>query len=147
LREVGKNRLTLDPRLVTTEDNRLQELIRLIHLVLLLDRLDSILASLSDTSNKTIDSDLDPIPSLVSVHGVVSPTDGGDLAEADLLDVILEVLHVAGGGARGSVSPVSEEVDEDFGNADLLGSGEEGFEVVDVRVDSSVGDLSQRERR
>jgi hypothetical protein len=34
-------------------------------------------------------------------------------------------------------------VDVDFGDADLLGGGEKGFEVVDMGVDSSIGDLQQ----
>jgi len=136
-------KLTLDPALSSTNNDRLQELIRHVLLVVGLNARNRIHALLSDSANETVHSELNPLPPLVSIHSVVSSDDGSDLSESVLgeSDEVEELLHVASSRTRSGISTVSEEVDVDFGDTDLLGCLEESFEMVDVGVDSSVGDL------
>ena len=133
--------LTLDTTLVTVDDDGLQELVGLVLLVALLDSLDDILALLALTLDKALDSDLDALPTLVTVHRVVAADDSRDLAVLLLLEELEQVLRVAGSRAGRGVATVTEEVDENVWDALLLGGLKESLEVVDVRVDTTVGDL------
>lgn len=115
-------RLTFDPRLLrVTKDNRLQELIGLVLLILLFNSLDNIVGLLSLTLHQTINGDLDALPSLVSVHSVVPPNDRRDLSVFFLGDEIQQILNVACGRAGGSVTSVTEEVDVNVRDANFLG--------------------------
>ena len=132
---------TLDPAGVAVDDDRLQELVRLVLRVLLLNRLHWVFALLPFALDETVDRDLDTLPTLVTVHGVVATNDGGDLAVFLLLQEGEEVLRVSRGGAGGCVATVAEKVDIDVGDFLLLRGLEERVEVVDVGVYTTVRDL------
>jgi hypothetical protein len=126
--------LTLDAALVSTNDDRLEELVVLSLLVTLLDSLDRVVALFALAKNQALEGQLVPLPSLIAVHGVVPADDRGDLANADLLDGRQQLLQVTGSGLGVSVAAVAEEVDEDLGDAGFLGSPEEGIQVRLLRM-------------
>src|SRR5690242_71239 len=130
--------LTLDPTLLATENDGLQELVVL---ALLVSRLDGgywVAAFLTLTSNQALHADLDTVPPLIAVHDVVATDDGCDLAEPDLLGRLQQILHVTGAGLGVGVTAVTEEVDVDLGDAHLLRNLEQSDQVVDVGVDTAV---------
>ena len=134
---------TLDAGLLAAEDDGLQELILILLTtagVGVLDGLDGVSGLLALAEDETLEGNLDAVPALIAVHGIVAADDGGDLADADLLDGVLEFLHVAGGRLGVGVAAVAEEVDEDLGHAGLLGGLEERVEVGLLGVDAAVGD-------
>lgn len=137
-------RRTLDTRLVAADDDGLQELVGLVLFVAVLDCGDRVLALLTLAVDETVDGDLDALPALVAVHGVVPPDDGRDLADVLLVDEGEEVLEVPGGGAGRGIATVAEEVDVDVLEADLFRGLEEGVEVGDVGVDAAVGYLEKQ---
>lgn len=69
---------------------------------------------------------LEPIPSLIPVHGVVPAHHRGDLSHAQLLELGLELLDkvLAGGGRH--VPSVQKTVDIDLFNSLLPGHLEQG---------------------
>lgn len=127
-----REKLTLDAALVTTNNDGGQELILVLGTAKLISSLDSgngVLASLALAQNHTLQGELDSLPALITVHGVVSANDGGDLAEANLLESLDELLHVASTGLGVGITAIAEEVDEDLGDAVGLGGLDEGVEV------------------
>ena len=75
------------------------------------------------------------VPTLVAVHRVVAARDGGDPVGRQLGEVV-------DGRGRRDVAAVGERVDPR-----LLGSeAEQGFQVVDVRMDAAVGDEPEQVR-
>ena len=133
---------TLDTSLITTNNDRLEELIVLSLFVSLLDGLDRVTALLALAQNQTTQCDPNALPPLITVHGIVTANNRGDLASTNLLDVGEKLLHISGAGLGVGVAAVAKEVDEDIGNASLLGSLEEGIEVGLFRVlENSVRDL------
>lgn len=89
---------TLYSALIAINDNRLQELIRHVLLVVSFDGLDDAVLATLDlltlTLDQTIDSDLNPLPSLIAVHGVVPPDYRRDFAVTELLGEVEELLRV-----------------------------------------------------
>jgi hypothetical protein len=132
--------LTLDSRALGSRDDRLDELVGDVLGIAVLDGLDEVLTVhlVSRSVGKGIDGNLDSVPSLVSVHSVVSTRDGADLSDTNLLDVVLELLQVLGRGPGSSVSSVTEEVNVDVFDLVVLGSSEQGKEVLDVGVNTTV---------
>ena len=104
----------------------------------------NILALLTLALDKTVNSDLYALPALVTVHGVVAADGGSDLTILALLEELLELLGIASGRAGRSVATIAKEVDVDVRDTLLLGGLEESLEVVDVRVDTTVGDLRNK---
>lgn len=121
--------LTLEATLITSNNDGLEELVCLALLVTLLDGLDRVLAGLALALDKTLHGDLDTLPPLVTVHGVVTADNRGDLADAELLDLVLKLLHVGGAGLGVGVASIAEEVDVDLGDLVLLGGFEKSIEV------------------
>ena len=117
--------LTLDPTSVAVDDNGLQELVCLVLLIALLNGLDGVLGLLALTLDKAVDGDLDSLPTLVTVHGVVASDDGGDFTYLLLLYECEEIFHVPCGRSGCGVATIAEEVDVDFLEADLLRGLEE----------------------
>ena len=132
---------TFDPAFVAANDDWFQELIRFILLVSLLDGGDRILRRLALTVDKTLSSDLDSLPSLVTIHGIVPADDGDELSDLLLLDEVEEVLRIRCGGTWSSVTAIAEEVDVDVGNVELFRSLKECEKVVDMGMNTSVRDL------
>lgn len=107
----------------------------------MMNYLDGVRCLLTLTADKSIDSDLDTLPALIAIHGIVATTNGGDLAVVDRLDLLNQLLHVAGSRAGGGVTTVTKEVNVDLGNLSCLSSIQKSVEVVLVTVDSTVRDL------
>lgn len=122
--------VVLDAALLATDNDGLQELIVLILAVSLLDSCDGVAAVLALSENHTLEGNLDSVPALVTVHGVVAANDGGNLSDADFLGLVEKLLHVAGAGLGVGIASIAEEMDVDVGNANLLGHLEEGVKVV-----------------
>lgn len=125
---------TLDTALVAADDDGLQELVVLALLVPLLDGLDRVVALLTLAQDHALKRDLVPLPPLIAVHGVVPTNNGGDLANADLLDCGQKLLHVTGARLGIRIAPIAKEVDEDLGNPVLLGGLEQGVQMRLLRV-------------
>ena len=85
---------TLDTSFRTVNDDRLQELIRQILLVVLLYGLHNVLSLLSLSLHKPINSDLDPLPSLVAIHSIIPSNHGRNLPVALLFDEVEKILRV-----------------------------------------------------
>jgi hypothetical protein len=79
--------------------------------------------------DKTLEGNLEAVPTLIAVHGKVSADNGTDLANTDLLGGIDELLHVTSAGLGVGITAITEEVNEDLGHTKLLGGLEEGVEV------------------
>jgi hypothetical protein len=103
--------------------------------------LNGVRGLLANAADKTIDSNLDSLPTLIAVHGVVAASDGGQLSKVNLVQLVEQLLHVSSGGAGGGVATVAKEVDEDLGDLGLLGGIKQGEEVVHVTVDTTIRDL------
>jgi hypothetical protein len=99
-------------------------------LVPLLDGLDGIGALLSLAQNHALQGDLDSLPALVAVHGPVTTDNGGDLANAELVELADKLLHVSGTRLGVGVAAVAEEVDVHLGNLVLLGRLQQSVQVV-----------------
>lgn len=120
---------TLDTGLIAADDDRLEELVVLARLVPLLDGLDRVVALLALAEDHALERDLVPLPPLIAVHGVVPTNNGGDLANADLLDCGQQLLHVTGARLGVRITAITKEVDEDLGDPVLLGGLEQGIQM------------------
>lgn len=120
---------TLDARLLATDNDGLEKLVVLALVITLLDGLDRVGALLAFAEDKALESDLDTFPSLVTVHGIVSADNGGNLTNTKLLDLGEQFLQVTGTGLGVGVTAITEEVDVDLGDAILLGSLEESIKM------------------
>jgi hypothetical protein len=123
------------------EDDRLQELVRLVLLIPGLDGLDCVVRRLAFALHEPVHGDRDALPTLVAVHRVVPASDARYLADADLAEERGEVLRIARGGLGRGVAAVAKEVDVDVRDTLLLRGLEERLQVVDVRVHAAVGNL------
>lgn len=126
--------LTLDAASITVHDDGLQELVVLALLISFLDSGDRVTALLTLTKNQTLEGELDSLPPLVTVHGVVTTDNGGQLADTELLDGVQQLLQIAGARLGVGVTAIAEEVDVDLGNLVLLGGLEESIQVLLLRV-------------
>lgn len=88
--------LTLDPGVFRARDDGLDEFIRNVLCIPIFDSLDEIRAInfVSFALRQSIYGNLDPIPSLVSVHGVVSSSNRSNLSHSDLFDIVLQLLDI-----------------------------------------------------
>jgi hypothetical protein len=134
---------TLNPRLLGPADDGLDELVCDVLGIALLNSLDEVIGRLSNAGNQSLDSELDSVPSLITVHSVVSADNSRQLSDAILRDEVLYLLDVGGGRPWGGITSISEEVDVDFGDPMRLGDLEKGKEMVDVRVDTTVGNQTE----
>lgn len=135
---------TLDSAVLAVDNDGLEELVGLALLVAGLDGLDRVGRLLTLALDNAVHGLLNTVPALVTVHGVVTTDNSGDLAEAELVGVVEDGLHVAGARLGVGVTTVAEEVDVDLGHADLLGDFEESKQVVDVRMDTAVRDETEK---
>ncbi|KAG9527173.1 phosphoglycerate mutase 2, partial [Aureobasidium melanogenum] len=135
---------TLDSAVLAVDNDGLEELVGLALLVAGLDGLDGVGRLLALALDNAVHGLLDAVPALVTVHGVVTTDNSGDLAEAELVGVVEDGLHMAGARLGVGVTAVAEEVDVDLGHADLLGDLEQSEEVVDVRVDTAIRDETEQ---
>lgn len=109
--------------------------------MMMMNYLDGVRGLLALTADKSIDSNLDTLPTLIAIHGIVATADSSNLAVIDRLGLLNQLLHVAGSRAGGGVTTVAKEVDVHLGNLSCLGSIQKRVEVVLVAVDSTVRDL------
>ena len=122
--------LTLDTAVLAVANNGLQELIILVLGVSLLDCLDWITTLLTIAQDHTLHGDLNSLPSLITVHGIVSTNNCCNLANSDLLGLLQQLLHVSSSRLGVGVSPVTKEMDVDMRDSDVLGNSQESVEVV-----------------
>jgi hypothetical protein len=120
----------LDASFLSANNDGLEELIVLALLVSLLDGLDWVSALLTLAGAKSLETNLNSVPSLVTVHCVVSTNNTGNLTDTDLLDLGKQCLHISGTGLRVGVTAISEEVNVDIWNSNFLGDLEESVEMV-----------------
>ena len=137
----GPHYPTIDPSFVATDDDWLQELVRFVLLVSLLDGGNRIIRYLTLTLDQTLGSDLDPLPSLVTIHGIVSADDGNELSDLLLLDKVEEVLRILGGGTGSSVTAITEEMDIDVWNFEFLRGLKKCEEVIYMGMNTAVRNL------
>ena len=135
---------TLDPARVAVNNDRLQELVRFVLCVALLNHFNGILALLALALDQAVHCDLDALPALVPVHCVVATDDRRDLANLLFLNERNKVLHVPRRGAGRGVATVAKEVDVDVLETDLLRGLEERVQVGDMRVNATIRDLGER---
>lgn len=131
-------RHTLDTALIPINDEGFQKFIGLVLLVLRFDGLDGIINCLTLTTYKAVYSDLDSLPSLVTIHGVISSYNSGKLTILFLLQEFKEVLGIFRRRTRCGITTITKEVNIDMRNALLLGSLQEGVKVSYMRVNTPI---------
>lgn len=108
-----------------------------------LDGADGVVGLLAVAQDDTPEAELDAVPALVPIHGVVATDDGGELPDAELTETVEELLQVGDGALGVGITAIGKEVDEDVGYAELAGDFEESKQMADVRVDATIGDEAQ----
>ena len=78
------------------------------------------------------------VPFFVAVHGIVAPTDAGDLSDVVLAHLLLQLLDVARAVGGQRVASIHEAVHEDALHAVLLGHAQQRVKMVLVRVHAAV---------
>lgn len=137
----AKEGITIREETLLVDENGFKELISLIALIAFLNGLDTIgLLGTTILLGEAIDGQLDALPPLVTVHGVVTTTYGGDGTITQLADVGLQILVVTGGGLWRGITAIAEKVDIGLGDLGGLGSLEKALEVFDVTVDTTIRD-------
>ena len=84
------------------------------------------------------------LPAIVAIHGVVAADDGGDLADAELAQFLLELLHIFAAAVRRRVAAVHEAVNENVLDFFLRGHFEQREKMMDVRMDAAVAEESDQ---
>ena len=102
-----------------------------------------IAATLGVAEDHRVESFLLALPLLVAIHGIVAAADGGDLADAVLAHLLLQLLDVARAVGGQRVAAVHEAVHEHALHAVLLGHAQERVEVVLVRVHAAVREQTE----
>lgn len=128
----------LDPGLLVADNDGLEELIVLPLLVALLDGLDRVAALLSLAEDQALQRQLVPLPSLITVHGIVATNHRCDLTNADLLELSEKLLHITSTGLGVGVPTIAEEMNVDFGDAGSLGGLEKSVEVLLLGMHTTV---------
>src|SRR5262249_19039040 len=82
----------------------------------------------------------DAFPTVVTIHGVIPPGDGGDAPGAGLAHLSHQLLDVATAGFRRRVAPVGEDVNEDAPDAALGRHLEQRVEVRVSRMYAAIRD-------
>jgi hypothetical protein len=75
----------LYPTLLAANNDGLEEFIILALFVPLVDGLDGIAALFALTEDETLHRNLNPVPPLVAIHGIISPNNGRQLPNSHLL--------------------------------------------------------------
>jgi hypothetical protein len=132
--------LTLDPSLLSTHDDGLEELIVLVFAVSFFDGGYRVATLFAFASDQPLHADLDPVPSLIAIHDVVASDDCCDVPQPDFLGGLQQRLHVPGGRLGIRVTAVTKEVNVSLGDSHVFGDLEQLYQVVHVRVDPAVGD-------
>lgn len=120
----------LDTSLLSSKNDGLQKLVVFSLLVSLFNGLDRVGAFLTISNTEGVQANLDSVPSLVTVHSVVPTDDGSNLANANFLDLLQQLLHVTSTGFGVGVASVTEEVNVYVGDFEFLGDLEKGVEVI-----------------
>lgn len=120
----------LDTALSSTNNDWLQKLVVLVLGVALLDGSDWVAAVLTLAKNHTLHGNLDSVPTLVTVHCVVAANNCGNLSTSDLRGLLNKLLHVSSARLWIGITSITEEVDVDLWNTNVLGDLEKCVEVV-----------------
>ena len=115
-------------------DDGLEELIRFSLLVAFPDCFHGIGAIFTCPVDDTIHGSLNPVPALVTVHGVVPTHHGCHLTNAKLSGLVKKLLQVPCSGLWIRISAVPEEMNVDLWNPRRLGHLQQTKEMFDVRM-------------
>ena len=100
----------LDTSLVAIDDDRLQKFVGLVLGISLVDRLEDIVSLVALSIHDCLDSNLDALPSLVTVHGIVPSDDGSKFTVILRLEELEQVFGIPFGRSGCSVATVAKEV-------------------------------------
>src|SRR5271167_3738874 len=89
-----RRRITFDAGLFPTNNDRLQEFVILALLISFLNSLDGITALLTIAYAQCVQSNLNSLPSLITIHSIVSPNNSSNLTNSNLLGLIQQLLHI-----------------------------------------------------
>ena len=88
--------------------------------------------------HNAFEADFNPVPPFVPVHYVVASHHCGELAYAEFLGFVEELLEVACAGFWICIPAIAKHVDVYFGYFELFCDFEEGEKVLDMGVNSSI---------
>ena len=87
--------------------------------------------------------ELDALPAIVAIHGVVAADERGDFADAELAHFLLQLLDEVAAAVRRRVAAVHEAMDKDVFHFLLLGHFEQREKMLNVRVHAAVAEQSK----
>ena len=141
--EVDEDRhVALVGAVVVADHRRLDELVGLLALIRLLDRLGGGRRMQAAGMDDRVVGELDPLPAGVAVHRVIAAADRGDTA--GLAQPALELAEVAAAAVGQRVAAVGEGVKDDVGDALLRGELDRRLDVLPAGVDAAVGDEAEQ---
>ncbi len=115
--------------------------------VVLLDRGGEVVDQRALAAREHLPGDLQPLPALVTVHGVVAPDRRAELADADLRELGRDLPQVTGRRLGRRVAPVEEGVPDDLGEPAPLRQLADGVGVLERGVDvAGAGETEQVQR-
>ena len=87
------------------------------------------------------------LKAVVAIHRVVTPHNGCDLADTDLLQLLVELFHVALAAARGHVAPVHKAMDKHLLEPLVARKLDQRVEMRVVRVYAAVREQAHQVQR
>ena len=87
------------------------------------------------------------LPALIAIHGVVTPADRSDLADADLRRLFLDRLEILLRALGRHIAPIEEGMNPDLGQTLTLRELEHGKEMIVVTVHAARGDQAHNVQR
>ena len=131
-----------DAPVVTIDNDGLQEFVGFLVVVPLLDCLEDVCGLFTYAINKAFDSNFDALPTLVTIHGIVAADYSSQFTVRFFLHKQKQIFGVALRRRGSGVTSVTKEVNISVGDTRFLGCLEEGFEMADMRVNTSIRNLS-----
>lgn len=135
---------TLDSGFITVDDNWLQELVGLALLISLSDERNWIGSLLSLTEHDAIKSNVDSLPSLVSVHSIISSNNSSNLSNTKLLRLLDQLLQMPSTALWVGITSISEKVDINLLDAMYLCCLQQGNQVRQLGMDTTIRDQSKK---
>ena len=90
--------------------------------------------------NHGVEGGFNPLPALVAIHGIEAAGDGGDLAETDLVELLLEGFDVSQTAVRRGVAAIHKGVDEHVFKLFALRHAHDGIEMFGEGVHAAIAD-------
>ena len=89
-------------------------------------------------------SPLHPLPAVVAIHGPVAAAECCQPANTGSLDLLLQRGEIAGGAIGWGIAPIGDAVDAHLSDALLLGPLQETGNVIDVAVNTTIGEQAKQ---